>query len=378
MSGSGRWTGCPGGRSWWDNLAERCLPALQWSREVVAGGDGADLASAARVSRRVRLLLGSLALILGCGDPSAEAAAPATAATAEIVSVPEDSFVVADPVVAPESVEVEDEETELPLTLLATTAATDPAASQATIRDDPSGVIRVFRVGDLVWEGTTLAAVERGAVALERAGQRERLAMGTGTVELRPTDVYYPDLFADEDFSSVLAQGVKLPPGPGYVVKNEKHAWGTPRTIRLLQEAIRAYTRGGRGGPKVHVGDISRHGGGVFPPHLSHRHGRDIDIGYVLRGADAEVTRFVTASRENIDVARSWALIEATLASGQVHYVFMDYGLQRILYEHAVSAGLSPQRLSEVFQYPRGEGAPFGLIRHWRGHRNHFHVRFRE
>src|SRR5690606_14093094 len=59
------------------------------------------------------------------------------------------------------------------------------------------------------WEETTLAAVERGAVLLGRAGQTERLSMGTGTVELQATDVYYPDLFADEDLSSVLAQGVK-------------------------------------------------------------------------------------------------------------------------------------------------------------------------
>lgn len=269
-------------------------------------------------------------------------------------------------------------ETELPLTLLATTTAADPAAGRATIRDDPSGVIRVFRVGDLVWEETTIAAVERAAVVLGRGGQRERLAIGAEAVELRSSDVYYPDLFADEDFAGVLTQGVQMPPGPGYVVKREEHAWGTPRTIRLLQEALRGYTRGGRGGPKVHVGDISLRGGGVFPPHLSHRHGRDVDIGFVLRGVDADQERFVVAGRDNLDVARSWALIEALLATDQVHYVFMDYGLQRVFYEHAAAAGESPQRLAELLQYPRGEGAPVGVIRHWRGHRNHIHVRFRE
>ena len=319
----------------------------------------------------------ALALILGCGELAAD---PAPAAATE-VAVPEDRSVVdPGPQGAAEDAPAEpaEPETQLPLTLLATTEARDPAASQATIRDAARGTILVHRVGDLVTDETTLVAVERGAVVLGRAGQRERLSMGTGTVELEPTDVYYPDLLAAEDLSSVLAQGVKLPPGPGYVVKNEDHAWGTPRTIRLLQEAIRRYTGGGRGGPKVHVGDISRHGGGVFPPHLSHRHGRDIDIGYVLRGADAEVVRFVTASGENLDVARSWALIEAILASEQVHYVFMDYGLQRTLYEHAMAAGTSPQRLAELFQYPRGEGASAGVIRHWRGHRNHFHVRFRD
>jgi hypothetical protein len=345
--------------------------------------------TAVLAARPLRLML--VAFAVGCGDATAEPGQPEVApaaveAAVEAAPVEPEAAPVAAAAAAPtcetcpKEQPAEDglEDTELPLTLLATAAAADPTASGATIRDDPTGVIRVFRVGDLVWEGTTIAAIERGSVVLARAGQRERLAIDTAAVELRATDVYYPDLFADEDFAGVLTHGVQLPPGPGYVVKNPEHAWGTPRTIRLLQDAIRDYTRGGRGGPKVHVGDLSLRGGGVFPPHLSHRHGRDIDVGYVLRGADADVTKFVVADSNNLDVARSWALIEALIATGQVHYVFMDYGLQRVFYEHAAAAGASAQRLSDLLQYPRGEGAPAGIIRHWRGHRNHFHVRFRE
>ncbi len=127
------------------------------------------------------------------------------------------------------------------------------------------------------------------------------------------------------------------------------------------------------------MGDISLHGGGVFPPHLSHRHGarrrRRLRAGGHRRRRDAVHHR---DERDNLDVARSWALIEAVLATDQVHYVFMDYGLQKLFYEHAIAAGASARRLNDVFQYPRGEGAPVGVIRHWRGHRNHFHVRFRE
>lgn len=344
------------------------------------------------ISRHRLSCAAALLWAIGCGDSTAEPAdaptelapavveAPTAAAPAPAASTPAAEVAAKGCTDCPKAQEPEDStpETELPLTLLATSTSTDPSASGATIRDDPSGVIRVFRAGDLVWEGATIAAIERGAVILARAGQRERLAIRADAVELRATDVYYPDLFADEDFAGVLTHGVQLPPGPGYVVKAPDHAWGTPRTIRLLQEAIRGYTRGARGGPKIHVGDVSLRGGGVFPPHLSHRHGRDVDVGYVLKGAAADETRFVSAGRDNLDVARSWALIEAMLATGEVHYVFMDYGLQRLFYEHAVAEGASPQRLAELLQYPRGEGAPFGVIRHWRGHRNHFHVRFRE
>ena len=116
----------------------------------------------------------------------------------------------------------------------------------------------------------------------------------------------------------------------------------------------------------------------MFPPHLSHRHGRDVDVGYVLHGPEADDERFRAAGAHNLDLARSWALLDAFLAAGAVHYVFADYGVQRLLYEHAVSLGVGPERLAEVFQYPRGRHAPHGIVRHWRGHVNHFHVRFHE
>jgi hypothetical protein len=65
------------------------------------------------------------------------------------------------------------------------------------------------------------------------------------------------------------------------------------------------------------------------------------------------------------------------LETDAVRYVFVDYGLQRLLYEYAVEAGENPGWLATVFQYPSGSRAARGVIRHWRGHGNHFHVRFR-
>ena len=100
-------------------------------------------------------------------------------------------------------------------------------------------------------------------------------------------DRYYPDLVEPDDFVGVLAQGLQLPPGLNYVVKRPDSAYGTPPTIHAIQEAIRGYHQRNPGGPKIHVGDISRRGGGLFPPHLSHRHGRDVDVGYVLLGDPA-------------------------------------------------------------------------------------------
>jgi murein endopeptidase len=147
--------------------------------------------------------------------------------------------------------------------------------------------------------------------------------------------------------------------------------------VHLLREATRLYGRMVRGGPNIHIGDISKREGGPFPPHISHQAGRDVDIGYVLRGQQADNTRFLPAVAGNIDRERTWALLEALMATDGVSYIFMDYDVQKLLYEHARAKGVEPQRLRELFQYPAGRYAWSGKIRHWRGHGDHFHVRFR-
>lgn len=181
-----------------------------------------------------------------------------------------------------------------------------------------------------------------------------------------------------DDDVGALAAGVQLPPGQHYVVKWKTGAWGTAKTIRAIQTAIAMYQRRRPGGPKIHVGDISKKGGGKFPPHLSHQHGRDVDVGYVLTGQYAHETRFRTANAGNFDVARNWALLKAFIDTNEVRYIFVDYHLQELLYNYARDHGVSEEVLDELMQYPRGRGRAHGLIRHWKGHVNHFHVRFRK
>jgi LysM repeat protein len=185
------------------------------------------------------------------------------------------------------------------------------------------------------------------------------------------------DGFARETDKGTLKSGVQLPPGRHYHVKWSAAAWGTAGTIRSIQSAVAAYQRRMPGGPKIHVGDISKRGGGKFGPHISHQHGRDVDVGYVLTGKHAEETRFRSATKGNLDVARTWTLVKSFIDTNDVTYVFMDYRIQKLLYEYAEKKGVDEDTLDELFQYPRGRGRTHGLIRHWRGHTNHFHVRFR-
>ncbi|MBC8067952.1 MAG: penicillin-insensitive murein endopeptidase [Deltaproteobacteria bacterium] len=162
-----------------------------------------------------------------------------------------------------------------------------------------------------------------------------------------------------------------------YFVKRPHLAWGTTTTIDRIRGAVDQYRRRHPHGPLVHIGDISKQGGGPLHPHLSHRVGRDVDVGYVLRGEDADRTRFSGVTHDNLDVARTWSLVRAFVDTGGVEVIFLDYGLQKILYEYAKEHGSSEEELDELFQYPRGRGRSHGIIRHWRSHQHHFHVRFR-
>jgi hypothetical protein len=269
----------------------------------------------------------------------------------------------------------EDPPTTLPLTLLATLAADDPGEARATIRDNERGVIATYRAGDVIRDDAIVVAVERGKVRIEHDERRELLAIGIAPAKLSAEDVFYPDL-VEHDLPNTMVDAVQLPEGAGYVIKRPHLAWGTPRTVHVLREALRTYAREVDGGPAIHVGDISRKEGGPLPPHLSHRHGLDVDIGYVLRGGDADTIRFTRAHAGNLDRARTWALLETLLESRAIGWIFMDYDVQRLLVEHARASGVADDKLAVWFQYPHGNRAMRGMIRDWRGHDDHFHVRF--
>lgn len=291
---------------------------------------------------------------------------------------PHQEAMVAEPAVAPRSVQRDLPATTVPLTLLATMASSDPELGRATVRDDEAAVIATYRVGESIRPGVRVVAVTEDHVALEHDGRSERLSFDVAVARVQADDVFYPDLAHFEDLSTSMADGVQLEDGPGYVVKTPALAWGTPRTVQALRQGLRAYARAHPDAPDVHVGDLSRRTGGPLPPHVSHQSGRDIDIGYVLAGPSADARRFIPATARNIDAPRSLALLRALLDTGEVAYVFMNYEQQSLLYDHAVQHGMDSDELATIFQYPRGRRAMSGIVRHWKGHDDHFHVRMKK
>jgi LysM repeat protein len=174
-----------------------------------------------------------------------------------------------------------------------------------------------------------------------------------------------------------LANARKLPEHRAYTIKRDHHVYGTARTIRLISQVVDRYTKRADGGPKLRIGDISKNHGGPLGGHLSHQEGNDLDIGIVLTGEAANRLHFSGANANNIDLARTWLLIEEFIATGEVRVIYLDYEIQALLYDYAKQNGVAKAKLDEYFQYPRGTGRTRGLIRHWRGHKNHLHVRFR-
>jgi hypothetical protein len=334
---------------------------------------------------RILNLLAVALVATACAESGAAATADERDGLGELQAEPSaapDSEVAAQPRVghraATEAMGLPEPPTELPLTLLATMASSDPAQARATIRDEGHKVIATYRAGDAIRDGVRLLAVHRRFAIIEREeGKHESLIMENTTVELAADDVFYPDLLDDLDLPNSMADAVQLTPGPGYIVKKPVFAWGTPRTVHLLREAARLYTRKIHDGPPIRIGDISKREGGAFPPHLSHQTGRDVDIGYILQGTQSEVTRFLPATPSNLDVERTWALVDALVATDGVAHIFMDYAVQAMLYEHARAQGVDPQQLRRLFQYPHGRYAWNGIIRHWKGHHDHLHVRFK-
>lgn len=166
---------------------------------------------------------------------------------------------------------------------------------------------------------------------------------------------------------SWLKDGVQLPEGDGYNVRRPANAWGTPTTIDSIAAAIARYREIQPDAPLVQVGDISRHNGGPLREHVSHQEGRDVDIGYVFEQNE-------DGSKSRMDLARSWALVKTFADDEDVAVIFMDYKVQKRLYEHALEQGVDEAELDRLFQYPRGDDE--AVFYHWPGHARHFHVRF--
>lgn len=170
-----------------------------------------------------------------------------------------------------------------------------------------------------------------------------------------------------------------MPEGNGYYLRDLRpHSWGTDTTIQSLLTAFDAYARAFPDGPPINVGDISKRRGGRFGPHKSHQSGRDVDVGFVhfLPKGEPLPKHFTRASAENLDVEKTWVFLEALIRTGNVQIIFVDVSVQKLLRAY-IRDKLTPEQLDAVFSWPHRATSAEALLRHWPGHKNHFHIRFK-
>jgi LysM repeat protein len=163
-----------------------------------------------------------------------------------------------------------------------------------------------------------------------------------------------------------------------YRVRNKHLAWATASTADALRRGFSLIKARHGTSIRARVLDASSRGGGRLGGHRSHRTGRDVDITYFQSRCGPAGCPVEKVGPKELDVARQWSLFRYWLDNDDVEMLFVDYALQKPLYEHAKKKGATRKQLDRWFQYPRPAYEPHGVIRHWQGHKNHVHARFHD
>jgi murein endopeptidase len=159
-------------------------------------------------------------------------------------------------------------------------------------------------------------------------------------------------------------------------VSVKERYYGTDETVALIEYLGRRLNATYPHSAPMFIGDISKKGGGRVPPHGSHRTGRDVDIAFFEKG-NQERTHFNGRLRlSELDVEKSWFLIETLLLTEEVLYIFINNRLLPAFRAHAREVGWDDADLDRFFLMPDAKRRR-GLIRHASGHTYHFHVRFK-
>lgn len=162
--------------------------------------------------------------------------------------------------------------------------------------------------------------------------------------------------------------------GNGFI-HTGKGSYGTDETISCLIYSIGKVREKYPDSVAVVIGSLSKVNGGKIKPHKSHQNGRDVDIGYYYKG-NKPLKHLQKMRAYEVDVEKTWTLIENLLQTGWVEYIFMNYKFQKLFYDYVKNLGYDEKTLKKIFQYPRGRKTGAGIIRHEHGHLAHFHVRF--
>jgi murein endopeptidase len=200
---------------------------------------------------------------------------------------------------------------------------------------------------------------------------------GTALVVHR-ADPHEPTMSIGAPNKGRLRAGIPLPEGDHWRLREFRpRGFGAKHTIGALLTAFRTYGTEHPEGPAIRLGEISRRTGGRVKPHVSHRSGRDVDIGYVMKSSPLDDEHYWRrASAKTLDAAKTWTLIKSLVATGQVQRIFISAKLQRVIAQEAAKE-LSPEEVNLMFDAVNPDPRVLTLVAHEHGHMDHMHVRFK-
>jgi murein endopeptidase len=205
----------------------------------------------------------------------------------------------------------------------------------------------------------------------------DRLDPGTHVVVYR-RDLADPSESIGAPTDGQLQGAVPMLEGTGRHIHAQRYkAWATAATVAQLDRALAQWPEREPEAHHIIVGNMSAREGGVLNPHASHRSGRDVDLSFIqFWDGESEIT-WQRMTGENLDSAKNWSLMELLVEQGDVEHIFVDYGIQKLLYEHAVAHRThDPKQLAHWIEYPLPPGSSNAIIKHVPGHVDHLHVRY--
>lgn len=149
----------------------------------------------------------------------------------------------------------------------------------------------------------------------------------------------------------------QLQSSPLYIIRNPSRAYANYFVADTLRAGLVSYYAAEPSAERVTIWDISQKGGGDIG-HISHQLGLDVDVKYTYVGGRTE-------TEANIDFQKTWSLVKAMVATGQVQRMFMDTYIKRKL------CGLSKFDVDKA-----KANETLRRLRYWPGHDNHVHFRF--
>ncbi len=172
-----------------------------------------------------------------------------------------------------------------------------------------------------------------------------------------------------------LTDAEPMPPGDNYVTLYPHRSFGTYYTVSEITRVMDAYKVRYPEADPVIIGDLSFRTGRRIQPHKSHQSGRDVDITFPRTNQPPNYRRFHPITRRTLDIEKSLWMLKSFIDGGQIEYIFVDRHFQYLLAKEAEKQGAPKEWIEKTFQYPHHKGTA-ALIRHARGHRDHFHIRF--